>query len=393
MTYDPKTIIWERIEGPKEFERKSRILIVSPASPSTGGIPSYVDELVSSELREQFLLGLLNPLLIKKRSTIIQQSHFSIKEVIAALKVIATFIRTLRKYDPALVHIHTSSWWGFYEKAIILLIAKRIFKKRAILHIHGGGFYDFYKTAFSKKLVKWLLEQADKTLIVSKEIKEKLGLKESIAVDNCVRFNDTGLSISKSLLREKYEIPKEKTVFLSAALFQKIKGIDGTLVAFREIHRNREDFYFIIAGEGPEKSNIIGFVESNELTKNVRVMDYITGQEKEDIFLLADVFILNSTIEGLPVTQLESISYGLFLVTTPVGIASDAEGVLNDGNCIRVPIHDKEALKKAILLVLDRKIDIENITKKNFYNFKDRFDVVPVFMKMRQIYEEVLGEK
>lgn len=390
--YDSKIIAWGDERGSKKCNEKKRVLVVGPASPSKGGVTSYLDELLSSQLREYFQLGSLNPLLVKRRFEIIQKSHFSIKEVIAALKVITTFIRTLRKFDPTLVHIHTSSWWGFYEKAVLLLITKYIFKKKSILHIHGGGFDTFYNGALSKNLLNWILRQPNKTLIVSKAIKDKIGLENVTLVDNCVRFDKAILSRDKILLREKYGIPKEKTVFLSAALFQKIKGIDRTLVAFKEIHRNREDFYFIIAGEGPEKSNIIGFVESNKLTKNVRIMDYITGQEKEDIFLLADVFILNSIMEGLPITQLESLSYGLFLITTPLGIASDAENVFNDENCIRVPINDNEALKKAILSVLDKNIDIENVTRKNFYESKNRFDVKPVFEKMKLIYEEVLSE-
>lgn len=377
----------------EDYEKeKKKILVVAPASPSKGGVPSYIDELLSSNIKEHFQLELLNPLLVKKRSKILQQSHFSLKQIIATFRVIIVFINTIRKFDPALVHIHTSSWWGFYEKALLLVLTKYLFRKRVILHIHGGGFATFYKRAFSKRLINWVLNQANKTLIVSRQIKEELGLSQMIPVDNCVRFDSSVLSVDKTFLRKKYGIPEEKLVFLSAALFQKIKGIHETLIAFSTIYKKRDDFYFIIAGEGPEKNNIVTFIKENNLTNNVKVLDFITGQKKEDIFLLSDVFILNSTMEGLSVAQVETLSYGLFMITTPVGIASDAERVFNDENSMLIPINDTQALEMAILQVLDKTINTNKITRKNFYDFKDRFNTEPVFEKMRIIYDEVLNK-
>ena len=184
----------------------------------------------------------------------------------------------------------------------------------------------------------------------------------------------------------------KRSLFLSAALFQKIKGIHETLIAFSTIYKKRDDFYFIIAGEGPEKNNIVTFIKENNLTNNVKVLDFITGQKKEDIFLLSDVFILNSTMEGLSVAQVETLSYGLFMITTPVGIASDAERVFNDENSMLIPINDTQALEMAILQVLDKTINTNKITRKNFYDFKDRFNTEPVFEKMRIIYDEVLNK-
>ena len=38
----------------KKYSDKQRVLIVDPASPSTGGISSYIDDLLSSKLSEKF---------------------------------------------------------------------------------------------------------------------------------------------------------------------------------------------------------------------------------------------------------------------------------------------------------------------------------------------------
>ncbi len=47
-----------------------RVLIVGPARPSTAGIASYIDDLLSPRMRERFELRLLDPLVVKRRSKV-----------------------------------------------------------------------------------------------------------------------------------------------------------------------------------------------------------------------------------------------------------------------------------------------------------------------------------
>ncbi len=389
-TYDPKTIIWNEEWKSKEYERKQRVLVVGPASPSTGGIPSYIDDLLSSQLKDQVLLGLLDPLVVKKRFQK-QKSHLSFKEIKASYKVLRTFIKAIRKFDPALIHIHTSSYWGFYEKAVLLGIAKTIFDKKVILHIHGGEFDLFYHKSPWKKFIDRIIGWADKTLIVSKKFAEIIGDPYMAVVDNSARFDDRALTVDKGPLREKHAIPRERMVFLSVAILERRKCIYENLEVFSNILAYRDDFVFIIAGHGPEKERIIQFVNRHNLSKNVKIYDYIDGQKKQEIFLLSDVFILNSSNESFGVTLLEAVSHGLFVITTPVGIASDAEKVFTSENCIIVPINNKNALQDGILAVLDKKINMDKVKIKNYFDLKKRFDIESVFDKIGAIYKEILN--
>jgi glycosyltransferase involved in cell wall biosynthesis len=390
MDYDPKLIISNGDWRSPDFIGKQRILIIGPAIPSTGGIPSYIDNLLSSQLKDQFLLGLLDPLVVKKRLNK-QDSHFSVKEVITGLRVLKGFIKTMRKFDPALVHIHTSSYWGFYEKSVMLVIAKTIFRRKVILHVHGGEFDLFYSKSPWEKFIDKIICYADKTLIVSKDIKEIINEDCLICVDNSVRFSEDWKYVEKNKLRIKYGISSNKILFLSLAILEKRKGIYETFQIFKSLAARRDDFLYIIAGEGSEKDRLSEFISEKGLADNIKMFDFVSGQNKKELLFMADAFILNSSNESFGVSLIDAVSHGLFVITTPVGIASKAENVFNDGNCIRVPIKNAKALERAILTILDKKKDIDTITKKNFYDFKDRFDVEPVFEKMKLIYEEVLN--
>lgn len=390
-TYNPRTIIWKEETKSKGCDKKQRILVVASASPFIGGIESYIDDLLSSELKDQFLLGQLDPLEIKKRFQE-QKSHLSLKELNDGFRVIISFIKAMRKFDPALVHIHTSSYWGFYEKAFLLAIAKIVFKRKVIFHIHGGEFDLFYHKSLLKRFIDRIIHWADKRLIVSKKIKENIGDTCMTVVDNSTHFDDRALTVDKGALRDKYGIPKEKTVFLSVAILEKRKRIYETVEVFKDILACRNDFVFIIAGQGPEKERILRFINKHSLNNNVEIYDYIDGQEKEEIFLLADVFIFNSSNESFGVTLMEAVSHCLFVITTPVGIASDAEKVFNNENCSIVPINNNDELRDSILAVLDKRIDIAKAKKKNYFDFKKRFDKKPVFDKLGAIYRHMLDD-
>ncbi|RJQ53943.1 MAG: glycosyltransferase [Nitrospiraceae bacterium] len=373
-----------------QAKEKVRVLIVGPASPSTGGIPSYIDELLASGLNNKYEFNLLDPLIVKRR-TGKQESHLSSEEIIASLRVLWTFVKSVRALNPSLIHIHTSSFWGFYEKAIMLFIAQKIFGKKVILHIHGGQFDLFYRRSRCRKLIDKIIRWADKALIVSKQFKEVIDKDCLVHVDNSVRFRKEWRPVEKETLRKKYGIDPHKTLFLSLAILEKRKGIYETLEVFRRISARRDDFVYIIAGEGQEKERLEKFIEDNGLIDSIKMFDFVSGPKKEELFLLSDIFILNSSGESFGVSLIEAVSYGLFVITTPVGVASDAEDVFNDGNCIRVGTGDAKGLEKAILSVLDRKVNIDEVAVRNFYDFRKRFDAVPVFEKMRLIYDEVIS--
>ena len=108
MIYNPKLIVKGNKWKHENYVNRPRVLIVGPASPSTGGISSYVDALLSFQLEEHFHLRSFNPLIVKNRSEK-QESHLDFKEMVAGIKVLKSFIEYMKRFNPTIVHIHTSS--------------------------------------------------------------------------------------------------------------------------------------------------------------------------------------------------------------------------------------------------------------------------------------------
>lgn len=93
------------------------------------------------------------------------------------------------------------------------------------------------------------------------------------------------------------------------------KCVDSIIAAVGRM----EDVGLVICGDGPERDNL------SKLTKALGLSDrvYFAGQRSrsETLALMAacDIFILNSTYEGLPHVILEAISLKLPVITTAVG--------------------------------------------------------------------------
>ena len=83
---------------------------------------------------------------------------------------------------------------------------------------------------------------------------------------------------------------------------------------------------YIIAGDGPQRPEIVDVISRNNLQERVFCLGRITDGEKELLYSTTDLFIqpnirVEGDIEGFGLVVLEAASYGL-----PV-IASDLEGL------------------------------------------------------------------
>jgi len=108
-----------------------------------------------------------------------------------------------------------------------------------------------------------------------------------------------------------------------------------------------------IAGDGPQLAAMkMEFAAESE---RVRFLGNVPYAQVPGILPEHDVYFLCSDYEGLPLSLLESMGAGLVPVASdlPSGISE----VVNDGNGIRVPIHDEDGYAAAVIR-LARELDL-----------------------------------
>jgi len=150
----------------------------------------------------------------------------------------------------------------------------------------------------------------------------------------------------RNALHEEFGLSPEDFVYLSVGRLVVQKGHTYLLEAAKLVlERYPEHSVFMIAGEGHLRENLEQKVRQLGLDRVV----YFLGNRSDipDLLSLADVFVLPSLWEGLPLAVLEAMSAGLPVIATRV---EGVEAVITDGeNGFLLPSKDVQALTEAMI--------------------------------------------
>lgn len=202
-----------------------------------------------------------------------------------------------------------------------------------------------------------LLRYTDRTVGVSQPITDCLQKKFFIpkakveTIRNGVDNQFFSVRQNENILRNEFRIsPGEKTIGIVANL-KRVKNHLFLLKAFHELTAEFDNAKLLIIGQGfkddPENTEIEikNFIETNNLGDKVLMLGY--RSDIKQLLSIMDIFCLVSKMEGLPLSLIEAMAYGL-----PV-LGSDVPGikdVIKHGvNGYLIPQNDTEALKNALL--------------------------------------------
>ena len=123
------------------------------------------------------------------------------------------------------------------------------------------------------------------------------------------------------------------------------KGIYDLLDVIKEIRHDLKDKFCLHIGGNGETERLQKLIDENDLSDLVRFEGWVSGEKKKELLSLADAYILPSYIEGLPISILEAMSYGLPILSTPVGGIPE---VVDETNGILFTPGDKKEMADAI---------------------------------------------
>lgn len=125
------------------------------------------------------------------------------------------------------------------------------------------------------------------------------------------------------------------------------KGVDGIIRATANLAKKFPDVKLLIAGDGPEEENLKKLVSELGLKMHVTLLGRVSRAETWHLRKSSEVYVLNSTYEGLPHTALTSFAAEIPMVATD--IPGTNEAVYDGVSGLLVPAGDDEALARAII--------------------------------------------
>ena len=302
------------------------------------------------------------------------------------------FIKILRKDRFYIVHLNPSLDMKSLIRDGLFLILSKAYKVKTIMFIHGWQ----NKLAINiERYGRWLYKKIfnlnSAIIVLSEEFKarhERWGITKPIYRESTIADDDEfeAFNIEK-IISERLNSEKFRVLFISRIL--KEKGIYETIEAVSILQSRLPDVELIIAGNGPELEAAKSFVSERKIS-NILFADYVKGEEKNNLFEKVQTLCFPTYYgEGLPVVIIESMAFGLPIVTRPVGGIADFfnNGLHGFVSLSREPSDYAQMIEK---LYLDKNL-YQKISHYNYRYAQEHFMASRAALRLEKIYRHALG--
>ncbi|MBI5248232.1 MAG: glycosyltransferase family 4 protein [Desulfomonile tiedjei] len=308
-----------------EEHNLKRILMVGPVPPPYGGIASLMDDIVNSSLSEEYSFEVF-----ERSGVFPRDAQGFLGRNVFRLRRFARFFHKVISGRFSIVHIHSADP-AFLGTTIIMLLA-RLARVKILLHMHGTDWDSFYPEApWFTKLYTRLGLCLPNTIVVL----------YSLWRDNIKRLGTSArVIVLRNFIHNSAPPPRDqvelavKTLDLEPGNFVVVtvgtvgwrKGCFDILKAVRRVVTEEPTVRFVMVG-GEEKpgewQQLTDIIIRDDLARWVRMTGEV-DREKIPLYLaLADVFLLPSYIEGMPVAIIEAMRSGLPVISTRVNAIPD----------------------------------------------------------------------
>ncbi len=170
---------------------------------------------------------------------------------------------------------------------------------------------------------------------------------------------------------------------INVASLTKRKNQALLIEAFDLVLKKKADVKLVFVGDGEEKSNLQSYAEKYKISDRVEFTGIISEVQKW--LSKADIFVLCSFFEGMPLSIIEAMAVGLPVIGTAVGGIPD---IVEDGvNGFLVPSNDAVKLSMALLKLIEDKELRSQMSQKNIEKAKN-FDIGYVAGEYMKLYSK-----
>jgi glycosyltransferase involved in cell wall biosynthesis len=241
---------------------------------------------------------------------------------------------------------------------------------------------------FKKKLYFILIE---KNLVIKADLIRAVSEYEKNSLSKY--FNQSKIEVVPNVIKiyesdNNFNFSSPINILFMGRLNKK-KGIVPLVESWgSSILKNDPDYQLIIAGsDDGELSKVLSILSEYKIN-NANYIGEIFGDHKHSIFKKSSFFILPSYSEGLPISVIEAMQYGLVcLITKGCNLTESFKYKA----AIEI-FNDKEALTKSLNQIPTyTKEDLEIVSKNSKKFIHDFFDAHKVALLQKNIYERLIN--
>jgi glycosyltransferase involved in cell wall biosynthesis len=282
----------------------------------------------------------------------------------------------LKAIQPDIVHVQKISLM-----CLPAFFSKKLLKKPYVIYGRGSDIYDI--SFFSRKMLKVILKDAAKVIVLTEYMKkelQKIYYGKILVIPNGIELDNY-----KNLQKQNFRLNNKKIIMFLGTL-RLVKGLKYLIKAMELIQAEMENTILMIIGDGEDRKSLEAMVIKLHLEKVVIFNGKIPNKDIPKYLVQGDVFVLPSLSEGFPNVLLEAMAAGLPIVSTNVNGLSEI--IINEENGYLVEPKNPQQLADKLLQILknpiqSKKFSNNNIEKVKNYSWKNVIECLEdVYLKV-----------
>ena len=277
------------------------------------------------------------------------------------------------RYD--IVHFHTVPGMSIKVQLPVFLYSC-LWRKRTIIHIHVGD--SMILDHKNDGLFKYVLAKATKVVVLADSFKGIM--EDAFNVKAEVLYNPIDYI-------EDIETGNKENYILFASIARPNKGYDTLLKAYKIIAERHPEWGLVMAGFG-DSQQAKDLICELGLTEKVTIHKWCDRATMNNLYNNAGMFCIASLKEGFPMTFLEAASFGVPIVTTPVGGLKDV--IKNESNCMVFDFNNHTMLAEQIVKLIENPTLRKDISKELKLLIKNKFSMNIVNKDITSLYRNII---
>ena len=273
------------------------------------------------------------------------KGHIALAPMFLAATIMKIVVlRILRRLDVA--HINVSDRGSTYRKLIAAYVF-RVLRIPYVVHLHGAIYQQFWDEApaWLDQAIQNLFNRSAKVIVLG-TVWAELIRRKAPAATNLIVILPPATPIPPT---KRYRRAKNKQVKIAfMGRLGNRKGVPQLIAALGRL-ADEPNWSATLTGDG----EILGTrqaVNSLGIGDRVSVPGWVSDSEQEAVIGEADIFVLPSLNENLPLSLVEAFAHGVAVVCTPVGAVPDV--VENERTGLLVEPNNVDGLTAAIRRLL-----------------------------------------
>jgi glycosyltransferase involved in cell wall biosynthesis len=290
---------------------------------------------------------------------------------------------------PCLVHVNCATRLSLWRKAPFILCScwRRV---PTIIHVHGSNFDEYCQSLGSRRraLLRWVFQKADRIIVLGEY--RRSTLIATMGIDSprvCVLPNAVPGRDALVTTPADYRVGC-RLLFLGAIGDR--KGVGVLLHALAHPSVSSLQWQMVLAGGG-DVARFEALADTLRLCDRVEFAGLLGEAGCRELLAEADILVLPSRHEGLPIAILEAMSYGIPVIATPVG--SIPEAVVDNVTGLLIPVDDIDALAKAMCYLIADVRSRRDMGARARHLYEASFMIEQYVNRMHGLYADLIAER